>query len=148
MARYQAGDLVAFINKFERCGCIVSIDEKGKGYKIDTGYDVIYAYENEIVLLSSNAPIRSNTVITKVDHVGTQVPNYTPAFRDGLLNFLAGNSDSAKLFASYVGKVSDQALTACLRAISNIKIDKVEITIIKIEISGAIVEKLLPRNSR
>lgn len=144
MARYQAGDLVAFANKFQRCGRVVRIDNKG--YKIDTGYDVVYAYENELVLISDEAPIRPTAVIRKIDIAGSQLHQYTPDFREGLIRFISDNSETAKIFASYVGNVSDRALTACLEAISNIKIEKLEINIIKIEISGSIAENLLPKD--
>lgn len=144
MARYQAGNLVAFVNKFERCGRIVFIDEKGKGYKINTGHDVIYAYEKEIVLISSNAPIRPEAIIEKIDRAGKQLPTYTSDFRAGLIKVLTSKSDTGNLFANYVSSVSEQVLAACLKAISNIKIEKFEINIIKSDISGAIIEKLLP----
>jgi len=138
MGRYQAGNLVAFVNKFQRCGRIVQIDNKG--YKIDTGYDVIYAYENDIVLISSAAPIRPNVVMKKVDQVGNQVTRYNPDFREGLASFLASNSESAKLFADYVCNVSDKALKACIEAISNTKIDKITF----IEIKASVNNNLLP----
>ncbi len=39
VARYQSGNLVVFVNKFERCGVITQIDEQrgGKfGYRLNT----------------------------------------------------------------------------------------------------------------
>jgi hypothetical protein len=142
MARYQSGDLVAFENKFERCGRIVRIDNRG--YKIDTGYDVIYAYEGEIVRISGDAPIRPTSVMEKMDQAGSSLPQYTPDFRDGLASFIRDNSEIAKLFASYAGSVSNRVLTTCLEAISNIKIEKIEVNIIKIEISEEVARKIFP----
>jgi hypothetical protein len=146
MARYQAGDLVAFVNKFQRCGRIVRMDNKG--YKVDTGYDIIYAYENEIVLISSNAPIRSGAVINKIDKVSSGISRYNSAFREALISLISEHSWVAEVFCSYVMNVSDKAVKSCIEAISNIRIEKVEINFIKIEIKGAIVEKLIPQGDQ
>ncbi len=118
MARYQSGNMVAFVNKFQRCGRVVQVDGE-KGYKVDTGYDIIYAYESQLVLISATAPIRPLDVIKKIEEASDRLPEYTPAFRDNLLSFLNGGSQMAKTFASYIKNVPTNIVRECIKNIAS-----------------------------
>jgi len=134
MSRYKSGDTVAFVNKFSRCGHIVSVDGN-KGYRINTGKDIIYGYPNELVLISNNAPIRPMAAIKKIDQVCKNMPEYTPDFRQSLVAFVQEGTQAAKLFVNYIFEMPQEVVKACIKAISNIKIDKIEINIEEIKIN-------------
>lgn len=119
MARYQIGNSVALINKFERCGKIVSIDEKGKGYKVDTGKDVVFFYERDMVLISDlKAPDIAATMIKIDKAVGKEVW-FTPDIAATIKEFLTDDSGVARAFGDYIAKVHGDVLYACLKAIKD-----------------------------
>ncbi len=122
MSRYKSGDTVAFVNKFSRCGHVVSVDGN-KGYRINTGKDIIYGYPNELVLISDNAPIRPMVAINKIDKACENMPEYTSGFRQSLVAFIQEGTQPAKLFVNYILEVSQEVVKDCIKAISNIKID-------------------------
>ena len=117
MARYQIGNSVALINKFERCGKIVSIDEKGKGYKVDTGKDVVFFYEKDIVPISTTTTPDITTVMTKIDKAVGKTPWFTPDFSKTIKDFLTDDSGLARAFGNYIAQVHGEVLLACLKAI-------------------------------
>lgn len=129
MARYKPGDTVAFTKNFQRGGQIVSLDTNGRGYKINTGADIIYAYENQIVLISDEAPIRPPQAIQKIDAIAEGLPEYTPEVRCAFLALLESHSKLANQFACYLAKVSDSAIRACIQAIANSRVEKIEVNI-------------------
>jgi hypothetical protein len=114
--RYEAGDFVAVVNRFDRCGHIVGIDEKGKGYRINTGQDIIYRYEKELVLISSNAPINFNLVSKKLD-AATTSEIISSDVKNDIFQFLKSNTPQAKAFGDWIVKVHKETLRGCLEAI-------------------------------
>lgn len=115
MARYQIGDVVAVVNRYELVGRVVGID-KEKGYKVDRGKDVVYLYENQIAPINLSTPTKSQEVVSKLDKAGKQVQGFAD-IRQLIIDFLSNNTKFAEAFADYVVKVSTDALIAFLKAI-------------------------------
>ncbi|MCT7969737.1 hypothetical protein NG799_25830 [Laspinema sp. D1] len=116
MSRYKAGNFVAVINRFDRCGYIVGIDEKGKGYRINTGQDVIYRYEKELVLISSDAPINFGLVTKKLDAASTSEIQ-SSGVNNNILNFLKTNTHQAKAFGDWIVKMPKETLRVFLEVV-------------------------------
>ena len=115
MARYQLGDSVAVINKFERCGKIVAIDKKG--YKVDSGKDVVFHYEEDIVLISALNPPNINEVMNKIDNTVGEAAWFTDDFSKSIKDYINKDSGVARAFGDYVAKVHGNVLASCLKAI-------------------------------
>lgn len=118
MARYSIGDVVAVVNRYELVGRIIEIDEKGKGYKVQTSGGTAYRYEKEIVLISLANSSCSPQVIKKLDAAGKQVLGFD-SIREPIISFLQSGSNLAKAFADYVVKVSTDVLISLLKAIKD-----------------------------
>jgi hypothetical protein len=117
MARYQLGDSVAVINKFSRCGKIVAIDKKG--YKVDSGKDVVFYYEKDIVLISDINTPNINEVMTKIDNTVGEESWFTDDFSKSIKDYIENNSGVARAFCDYVAKVPENVLASCLKAIKD-----------------------------
>ncbi|NJL03010.1 MAG: hypothetical protein HC838_12190 [Spirulinaceae cyanobacterium RM2_2_10] len=133
MARYQVGNLVAYVNKFERCGTIASIDQRrgGKvGYRLNTGSDYIMAYENEIVLISTDAPIiPPKAAMKKIDTIEKGKSYYTPKLREALWKFINSGSRTATTFVNWVAEVTNRVIDELLDLISRSRIDLTKVSI-------------------
>ncbi len=119
MARYQIGDFVAVVNKFERCGQIASIDEKGKGYKVNTGKDVVFFYEKDIVLISARKSPDIAATMSKIDKSVGKEAWFTPDFSKTIKDFLTDDSGVARAFGDYIAKVHGDVLKSCLKAVKD-----------------------------
>ncbi|MDB9313330.1 hypothetical protein PN462_09485 [Spirulina sp. CS-785/01] len=130
--RYKVDETVGFIHKFKRCGKIVYVDERrrGNGYKVNTGKDKIYAYEKDIILISADTPICTDTVMQKIDKVGESFPAYTESVKDQLIEFFNQQSKAARAFGDWVSKAYDKALRSFFKEVTVAQ--KKEINIINI----------------
>jgi len=113
---YSIGDTVALTNKLERCGIIIQVDEKGSGYKVDTGKDIIYFYEKDIESIEPK-PVNLAKVSDKIDHC----TSVDPVIKQAILDFIQTGTKVALTFADYILKVHSNVVSGL--------IDKIEVKV-------------------
>lgn len=129
MLSYSIGDVIAVKSRFELVGRIVELDEKGNGYKVDTGKEIVYRYDKEVVLISGYVSTTSSSVIQKIDAAGEFVKGFSD-FRQSIIDFLKSNTMLAQTFATYVMKMPSNVLASCLEVIRDSGVEiKLTITI-------------------
>lgn len=116
MVRYCVGDIVAVENRFELAGRIVEVDVVGKWYKVDTGKEIVYRYDQEVVSIKRYTSTTSQEVISKIDNFGKGVPGFSNVHQS-VIDFLKSNTALAQTFATYVTKMPSDVLASCLEVI-------------------------------